>query len=505
MSDEVNIIRPQEGYQMMALSSPADILIGGGAAGVGKTFSLLMESLRHVQNPNFGSVMFRRLTTQIKSEGGLWDESSKMYPAAGGVPNTNDLLWRFPSGAKAKFSHLEHEKNVTGWQGSQIPLIGFDELTHFSKSTFFYMLSRNRSTCGVKPYIRATCNPDPDSWVAEFIDWWIGEDGFIIPEREGKLRYFVRDGESFIWGNSTEECLKKADYYIRPLVEKSGIDAEVFVKSVSFVSGSIYQNKKLLQTNPEYLANLAAQDEQTRMQLMDGNWKVAINPQDIYNYDTFKSFFTNEWVKKGAKCITVDVALEGGNKLIVAYHEGEIWADVDIMALSSGKQVLDAIKRMQAKHEVPNDKVVYDANGVGGFIGGKTNDAFLPGSVAFNNAGKAFPMKDGRTFKNLKAQCYYLDGEKEEQYIHPRVAEKMYDEKMTVRQRLNFERKAIKKKVPKDAEPLSLIPKAEMKEKYLNGDSPDLLDAKMMKRIFDVRPRGETIMPTVSARDLGLM
>jgi Terminase large subunit, T4likevirus-type, N-terminal len=29
-----------------------------------------------------------------------------------------------------------------------------------------------------KPYVRATSNPDPDSWVAEFIAWWIGEDGY---------------------------------------------------------------------------------------------------------------------------------------------------------------------------------------------------------------------------------------------------------------------------------------------------------------------------------------
>jgi hypothetical protein len=31
------------------------------------------------------------------------------------------------------------------------------------------MTSRNRSTCGVRPYIRATCNPDADSWVADFL------------------------------------------------------------------------------------------------------------------------------------------------------------------------------------------------------------------------------------------------------------------------------------------------------------------------------------------------
>jgi len=46
--------------------------------------------------------------------------------------------------------------------------LALDELTHFSAHQFFYMVSRNRPTCGARPYIRATCNPDADSWVADF-------------------------------------------------------------------------------------------------------------------------------------------------------------------------------------------------------------------------------------------------------------------------------------------------------------------------------------------------
>ncbi|MBD0822625.1 terminase large subunit domain-containing protein [Aestuariibaculum marinum] len=500
---EITEITPQEGYQMMALSSPADIVIGGGAAGVGKTFCLLLDPVRDFGNGEFGGVIFRRLTTQIKSEGGLWDESKKLYPYLNGVPNQTELQWKFPSGAKLKFSHLEHEKNVTSWQGSQIPFIGFDELTHFSQKTFFYLLSRNRSSCGVKPYVRATCNPDPDSWVADFISWWIGDDGFPIPERQGVLRYFVKDGDTFIWASSVKECIKKAWYFIQPLVDASGIAAENFVKSVTFIGGSLYDNKKLLSVNPEYLANLASQDEQTRLQLLSGNWKVALNPSDVYDYQAFKDFFTNVWVETGDKCITVDVAMQGSNKLVIAYFEGERWEDLEIIDKSTGKDVIDAVARMQNKHGVPNSKVVYDANGVGAFIGGGDN-AFIPGSIAFNNGGKAFEMKDGRTFKNLKAQCYCIDGEKIEQYISEHVANMMYDDKMTVRQRLIFERKAIKKQKKKDEEPQALIPKAEMKEKYLNGDSPDLLDAKMMKRIFDVKPKEYKHESEVNANDLGL-
>jgi len=504
MVDDVQVIQPQEGYQMMALSSPADIVIGGGAAGGGKTFSLLLDPLRHIENEGFGGVIFRRLTTQIKAEGGLWDESNKLYPLAEGMPNKTDLQWRFPSGAKIKFSHLEHEKNVNSWQGSQIPFIGFDELTHFSKNTFFYLLSRNRSSCGVKPYVRATCNPDPDSCVAELISWWIGEDGFPIPNRQGKLRYFVKDGDSFIWGNSIEECVEKASYFINPMVEASGIDAAYFVKSITFIGGSLYENKILLKANPEYLANLSSQDEQTRLQLLEGNWKVALNPMDVYEYSTFKDYFTNSWVKPGRKTLTVDVAMFGSNKLVISYFEGERWEDIEIIPKSSGKDVVDHITKMQEMYGVPNSRVVYDANGVGAFIGGVGN-AFIPNSVAFDNASAAFSMQDKRKFRNLKAQCYYLDGEVKEQFISEKVANTMYDEKMTVRQRLLFERKAIKKKIGMDEEPLSLIAKSEMKEKYLNGDSPDLLDSKMMKRIFDVKPKRSVIMPEINANDLGLL
>ena len=79
--------------------------------------------------------------------------------------------WRWPRGGKLKFSHLQFETTVYDWQGAQITLICFDELTHFSAHRFFYMVSRNRSTCGVRPYIRGTCNPDSESWVADFLSW----------------------------------------------------------------------------------------------------------------------------------------------------------------------------------------------------------------------------------------------------------------------------------------------------------------------------------------------
>src|SRR5947209_1730770 len=90
------IIGPQPGPQTAFLASPADIAIYGGAAGGGKSWALLLEPLRHVHVPDFGAVFFRRTGVQIRNEGGLWDESAKLYPHLGGRPREQALEWRFP-------------------------------------------------------------------------------------------------------------------------------------------------------------------------------------------------------------------------------------------------------------------------------------------------------------------------------------------------------------------------------------------------------------------------
>ena len=170
MSPLAAIIAAQRGPQTEFLRSPADICIYGGAAGGGKTVGLILEPLRYATRvANFTAVFFRRSTPQITNPGGLWDESQNFYPRLGGIPHVGLREWRWPRAGRIKFSHLQFDSTVYAWQGAQIALICFDELTHFTAHQFFYMVSRNRSTCGVRPYIRGTCNPmptagSPTSW-----------------------------------------------------------------------------------------------------------------------------------------------------------------------------------------------------------------------------------------------------------------------------------------------------------------------------------------------------
>lgn len=126
-----------------------------------KTFGLLLEPLRYMNNPDYNATIFRRDYTQVTSPGGLWDSSRKIYRyVKGSQPlKTPKLHWTFKRGASVNFAHLGCDEDCDDWQGSQLTMMGFDELTHFSEYQFFYMLSRNRTDSGVKPYVRATWQP----------------------------------------------------------------------------------------------------------------------------------------------------------------------------------------------------------------------------------------------------------------------------------------------------------------------------------------------------------
>lgn len=261
--DDVRRIGPQPGPQWDFLKCDANIGIYGGSAGGGKTYALLLDPLRWVQDyKDFGAVIFRRTSKQVFQEGGLWDTATDLYTSIGAEPRVSDAQFVFPKGARVTFAHMEHEKNRLDWQGAQIPVIGFDELTHFTWRQFSYMLSRNRSTCGVPPYIRATCNPDPDHWLRSFLAWWIDEkSGLAIRERAGRKRWFVMINDSPVWSDTRQE-----------LVDKFGEETQP--RSVTFIPARLEDNPALTAADPNYLGNLMALPYVEREQLLGGNWNV---------------------------------------------------------------------------------------------------------------------------------------------------------------------------------------------------------------------------------------
>ena len=123
----------------------------------------------------------------------------------------------------------------------------------------------------MRPYIRATCNPDADSWVAEFVAWRIDQEtGFPIPERAGVLRYYVRVAENIVWADRPQDLI---EHLPLPQALPPGVDPPRPI-SVTFIPATLFDNPALLQANPEYLPWLMSLPSLERDRLLAGNWKI---------------------------------------------------------------------------------------------------------------------------------------------------------------------------------------------------------------------------------------
>lgn len=357
------IIKPQPGPQTDFMATSADICIYGGAAGGGKTYGLLLSALRYKNVPGFGCTIFRRNHNQIYAEGGLWDEAQKMYQGIKGAePKLSRSMWVFKNSAgkvtsKVSFKHIEREDELNKWQGSQICEIGFDELTHFSEKIFFYMLSRNRSRCGVTPFVRATCNPDSDSWVAKFIEWWIDpETGYPIPERSGAIRWFIRREEILYWASTKEELWERFDLKTHEEREEP--------KSVTFIMSSIHDNKEFLKINPSYLANLKSLPLIERERLLHGNWKIKAAAGLFFKRTQVGDFLDEvpkdviQWVRCWDLAATEKT--EGGDPaytagVLIGKRKNGRYVVADVI----NKQMSASDVRQTIKHTAQKDRATY--------------------------------------------------------------------------------------------------------------------------------------------------
>lgn len=272
-------IRPHPGPQERFLSTSADICIYGGAAGGGKSYGLLLEPLRHLFTvPGFGGKIFRQTSTQITEEGALWDEACGLYIPLGGRPREDELSFTFPPFRNTiSFGHLNHAKERYEHQGAQICYLGYDELTLVGRgagktreqeeiraeATWWYLLSRNRSVCGIQPYCRATVNPDSRSWIKKLISWWIDPViGLPIPERSGIIRWLYRRKKVLCWYDSKDEATAA-----NPDLARKGPP-----KSVTFIPAKLEDNPSLQRRDPGYAGNLLLQDPVEGDRLLEGNW-----------------------------------------------------------------------------------------------------------------------------------------------------------------------------------------------------------------------------------------
>lgn len=271
------IFAPNPGPQTDFLAAPEREVLFGGAAGGGKSYSLLADPMRYFSNPAFSGLILRRTNDELRE---LVFKSQELYPKAypGAKWQEKKSQWTFPSGARLWMTYLERDEDVMRYQGQSFSYIGVDELTQYSTPySFNYLRSRLRTTDPDLPtYMRATTNPGGPGhqWVKKmFID--------PAPPNKKFVAQDIETGKPLVYPETHE---KAGD----PLFYRR------------FIPASLYDNPYLADDGA-YEANLLSLPENQRRQLLEGDWAVADGAafpefkQSVHVVEPFD--IPSEWVR----------------------------------------------------------------------------------------------------------------------------------------------------------------------------------------------------------------
>jgi len=298
---------PNPGRQTEAYYSKADETLFGGQAGGGKSGLLLGLALTE----HHASLLLRRTYPEL--EDSLILQSFKCY----GDPNLynkSQHVWNLEGGRRVRFGHLQHEDTIHRYQSAEFDLIGFDELTQFTRLQYEYLLSRLRTTRkGQRVRVVGATNPggEGNDWVMERWRAWLDE-GHPNRAQSGELRWYRRDDEGRdVECKSSDANAMSRTYIPAPLEENRRIDTEA------------------------YRTRLSALPEPYRSQLMNGDWTAGLT-DDAYQVipTAWIRAAMKRWERNGhdrgkVDVIGVDVARGGMDQTVLARRYGNWFAPIE--------------------------------------------------------------------------------------------------------------------------------------------------------------------------------
>lgn len=191
----------------------------------------------------------------------------------------------------------------------------------------------------------------------------------------------------------------------------------------------------------------------------------------LISFETINSFWTNTFVEEGKRYITADIALHGSDKFVIFVWSGWRIIHYENIDKIEAPEVEKRLKELAERFNVQRNSITYDADGLGSFLRG-----YLGGATPFNNGGK--PIGEGN-YKNLKSQCGYEFAKHCNMkgiYIDPNA-------KVT-KPEIIKELECLQSYALDNDGKMQIMPKAKIKE--IIGHSPDILDALIMRMIFEV-------------------
>ena len=479
---------PQKGFQETVLLTQADIKIVGGRRGAGKSFVALFEALPYMFNPDVNMYGFRKYEDDVKR--GIWKACKSVYRGFGILSDSYfEVKFLDGKGATMKMEHLAEEKKISDrFRGVEMAYILIEELPEHTKEnldTLFALLASNRTTSGVKSKCVCTCNPvGKSNKLRLFLDWYIDPDtDTIIPERDGKIRYFHRYGDDvadIAWGDTPKEVYDNPNVKakIDRLVAETGCAYTDFITSLVFIEGDYASNEILKISDPKYMNRIAARGTESTTNDIVGVWRDIDSGTSLLSMEDMERFFNNSEKRDGYMRASADVALK--NDFFVLYAlDGHHICDIEIWRGAMSDDVIPFVENFLKKNGVRKENFTFDQNGLGMWL--SESSAFKGKAQPFNN--KSAPS-DNRMWNNLKSECAerFVKAIKNGEYSISEdvLNRKFYDKKKrsyTVKERLMEERRALKRKDSATSR-FEIIEKTQMKLEV--GHSPDFIEGLLM-------------------------
>jgi hypothetical protein len=231
------------GPQTALIQCPVFEVFYGGARGGGKTEGSLGDWLEHSDTWGAGAngVFFRREQQQLDE---VIARSRVLFEPLGAKFNQQKSTWVMPKGGRLKFRYLDRDADAEAYQGHSYTRIYIEEATNFpSFAPIKKLFGTLRSAEGVPTGIRLTGNPGGPGHA------WVN-DRYIKPAPRG---YVI-----------LEDIIEVAGY--SPLKRE-----RVFIPS------RLADNIKIMQNNPEYVANLATSGSAALVRAwLLGDWSVPV-------------------------------------------------------------------------------------------------------------------------------------------------------------------------------------------------------------------------------------
>lgn len=407
------IKKPHEGFQMQLASSSVDIVCAGGAAGGGKSHGLVLALAEPLMtDPNFRALISRRSLQSQKSGGGFVDTFQDIFGEYASVKTADSPRISFPCGAYCDLTYIDDSnldkmrERAKGWQ---YDVIAIDELTEMSWEVFTYLQTRNRGRSKTfTGKFFATLNPKRSHWSRIFLDWYIGIDGFILPERNGVVRFFYINGASVkdvVWGDSKEEVYAKCKIDIDRKLKRIGADDKFsykdMIKSFVFYKGTITENKAVLENNPGYIGSIAASGGRMSQALLEGNFNV--DPEEETDIpipsEAARDCFVADPAVTGDKWVTADLADFGTDNLVALAWNGFHVIDILILSHTTPRDNARRIKEFADRNDVGEAHIIYDATA------GRYFNDYIPEAVPYLSATRPVGLY-ALTAMSLKDLCY---------------------------------------------------------------------------------------------------